>query len=340
MTNGWDYAVMSYDESKRAVNGKDWNKYSGTMEPGRVYTITVDYRQGWNTIAFKKKKGASVSGDRSFTTSYSEVGETVDRGWNGFGNGSLLYTELNVPEGTLIQIYDHANKCYQPREAKDCSIAVGTSFFMQVDDVKIITLDTAKNNAVFLAPSRQRHEVEQFRLALTAEGEEIASDHLWISASEDATGEYVIGRDLLKMGTPTESNVARFWAARNEMRLCDIEMQLANNNAQCELGLFAPQAKEYTLSVETTPEDAVLYLTYNGRAIWNLTNSPYVFDLTKGTTEGYGLRIYAVPQVTTDLEQSEFSDPSSVRKVLIDDVIYIITPEGKMYDITGKSMNY
>ena len=180
----------------------------------------------------------------------------------------------------------------------------------------------------------------EFKLKLLSESTDVEEDRLYVGASDEALDSYEIGRDLTKFGTPTDSKVAQVWVNAYGMKLCDIDMPLTNNNAQCELGLFAPQAREYTLSVETAPEDAVLYLTYNGRAIWNLTNCPYVFDLTKGTTEGYGLRIYAVPQVTTDLEQSEFSDPSSVRKVLIDDVIYIITPEGKMYDITGKSVNY
>jgi hypothetical protein len=67
--------------------------------------------------------------------------------------------------------------------------------------------------------------------------------------------------------------------------------------------------------------------------------SPYTIDLTKGTTSGYGLRIVADRQTTTDVENSEIEN-ESVRKVLRDDKIYIVTPEGKMYDIVGKSVKY
>lgn len=333
-----NYAVMNYTEAKRAQNGKDWNKYRGTMEPGRIYTIGVDDDYDWNTVIFKKKAGAAVTGDRSFTTEYSGLAaDDKDNGWNGFGNGTLHHTELNVPDSTYVQIYDHANRCYRPHLAKDYSIAVGASFFMQVDGVETISLLTIdNNNHGFLAPARTDRNVEKFQLALQAEGAANVADQLWVSASEEATGKYVIGRDLLKMGNPTESKVARMWSTRNDTRLCVNEMTLSNGVANCELSLFAPEAKEYTLSVEAAPEEATLYLTCNNRVIWNLSYAPYVFDLSKGTTEGYGLRLVAeAPQMHTDIDETG-ADAQGVKKVMIDNVLYLVTPQGAMYDINGK----
>ena len=337
-----NYAVMSYDEAKRAVNGKDWNKFSGTMEPGRVYTITLDETKDWNTVVFKKKAGAPLTGDRSFTTAYSGLGADVDNGWNGFGNGSLFHTELDVPEGTLVQIYDHANKCYQTHDAHNYSIAVGTSFFMQVGGVETITLDTAKNNDRFMAPTRTRKTVEKFSLSLMNEDADMVYDHLWVGANEDATETYVIGEDVLKMGTLDAANIARMWTSKGGHNLCAVNATLSNNQANTPLSLYAPQAGSYWFAIDKAPEDATLYLTYNDAVIWDLTISPYLFDLSKGTTTGYGLRIgmKRTPTVTTDVEQSEFSGQSTVRKVLIDNKVYIVTPEGKMYDIIGKGVKF
>ena len=86
----------------------------------------------------------------------------------------------------------------------------------------------------------------------------------------------------------------------------------------------------------------MLYLTYNDEIIWDLTISPYLFDLSKGTTAGYGLRIETkkAPAITTDVEQSEISGQSSVRKVIIDNKVYIVTPDGKMYDVIGKGIKF
>ena len=176
-------------------------------------------------------------------------------------------------------------------------------------------------------------------MTLYAEESEIVSDYLFFSASEDATEAYIIGHDLLKMGTPTDSKVARMWAKKGGKNLCDIEAALVNNKANCALGLYAPKAGSYWLAIDKAPEDASLYLTYNGRIIWNLSVSPYMFDLSKGSTVGYGLKLH-VHEVATDIEQTDDSQEAGVRKVLIGDQFYIITSEGAMYDLMGKSIKY
>ena len=333
-----NFAVMDYSEKKRAENGKYWNKFRGTMLPGRVYTITLDDDYpAWNTVRFKKKSGAALINGASYTAECTSEADVMDRGWNGFGNGTLHHTELNVPDGTLIQLYDHANHCFRPNEVKDYTIPVGLSFFMQFDEEKTITFDPAVGNSQFRAPAHTPLQTGKFRLALKEAGRENAADNLWVSASEEATGEYVIGRDVLKMGTIKESKVARLWSVRNGIELCSNDMPMTDSQAESAIGLYAPKAGHYTLEIENAPEDAKLYLTYNGQIIWNLSASPYTFDLTQGTTEGYGLRLKRAPQSTTDLDETG-DDSKSVRKVIINDMLYIVTPEGAIYNIIGKNI--
>lgn len=336
---GTHYLVMRYDEAQRAVNGKDWFKYNGTMEAGRVYTIAVDADHSeWNTVLFKKNKGAVLGAPVSYQAEYSNTGAAEDCGWNGLGNGTLRHMKLQ-DASAKIQVYDHVNNVFETREdVSGLKFAVGTSFFMQVDEAKAINFVAPTSAQSLLAPARERH-IEEFRLALTAEGEERASDRLWVSASEEATGAYVIGHDLLKMGTPAEAKVAQMWANNAGNRLCDIEMPLNGDGARCELGLFAPKESSYTLSVEKAPEDVTLYLTYNDRPIWNLSMSPYVLDLTNGTTEGYGLQLYVRPasEVATGVDEVQGNNVPCT-KVLMDGKMYIITPEGAIFDATGKKV--
>ena len=342
LTYNVDYAVMEFSEEKRATNtGRPWIWFNGTMQPSKLYTITLDDEKNWNTFLFKKKASSDVIGNNSFAASYSNNGETTDRGWNGLGNGTLHYCQLNnLPAQTKIQVEDHTNECYVEKEAADYTYAVGTAFFVQVPEEQNVDLTAVSETRDFLAPRRYGKTTDEFRLALTAEDAAHAADHLWVSASEEATGEYVIGRDLLKMGTPTNAKVAQMWSTNNGLTLCDIEMPFVNDQANCALGLYAPKAGLYELMIERAPEDADLYLTYNDQVIWDLTASPYVFDLEKGTTEGYGLRIMArAPQITTGVDETN-ADSKSVRKVVINDKIYIITSEGEMYDIVGKSVKY
>ena len=340
LTYNTDYAVMEYSEAKRAAKAaRPWTWFSGTMQPGKLYTITLDDEKNWNTFLFKKKANTAISINDSFNALCTETADTKDKGWNGLGNGMLQHCQLNnLPAQTKIQICDHENERYVERDAADYTYAVGTAFFVQVKEPKTIDLTAVIETRGFLAPMRENKVTDEFRLALIEEGQTAVADHLWVSASEEANGEYVIGRDLLKMGTPTNAKVAQMWASRNEMILCDAEMPLIGNEANVNVSFFAPKNGVYTIGIEKAPEDANLYLTYNDQVIWDLTLGAYTLELAKGTTTGYGLRIEArTPQVATGIE-STATDTNSARKVLINNTLYIVTPEGKMYDAVGKSV--
>ena len=343
---GTDYIIMSHSEEKRARNQKAWSTFTGILEPGRIYTITFEETKTWNTFLFKKMAGSDLANNGSYTSAYSStIGESQDRGWNGFGNGTLQHRELTDLTGiSKVQMYNHTYNRYDVVDDVDWStkaLAVGTAFSIQVLGEQSIVLTEADAEKPLRAPKMDNSRIiEEFYLTLTDSETAKMTDRLWVSASEEATGEYVIGRDLLKMGTPTQAKVAQMWAINNNLTLCDIEMPFVREQASCALGLFAPKAGSYELTIARAPEDADLYLTYNGEVIWDLTASPYVFDLAKGTTEGYGLRLVArAPQIATGIDETN-ADSQSVRKVVINDKIYLITPEGKMYDIIGKSVKY
>ena len=346
LVSGVDFIVQEHSESKCANNQKAWTNFYGTMEPGRVYTIGFNYDPNFdqNVFVFKKANGAIIGGPTEFATQYTEgSGTTDDYGWNGLGNGMLKHGYVT---GTFahMQVYNHAENKYDMLTGKNPTFAIGTSFFVQVDN-STPTMEWHAANAnedhPLFAPKREAIEVEEFLLSLREENQVDASDHLYISASEEATEAYVIGRDLRKMGTPTEAKTAQMWTTKGGKNLCDIETRMVNYKASSDLYFFAPQATTFELTAEEMPENATLYLTKNGKAIWNLSMSPYELNLEQGTTEGYGLRIVASQQTTTDIENGGLlNDANGVRKVLIDNVIYIVTPEGEMYDLMGKSVNY
>lgn len=341
LTNGVDYIAMNFNEARRASSGKGWGSFTGTMQPGRIYSIGFDETKTWNTFIFKKKSGSYLLSNGSFTTECSNVGAADDRGWNGLGNGTLQHRELTSLNGEKVQVYNHSEDRYEAYDADEKAYAVGTAFFVQADaNMGTIDLTTTDGTKALRAPQYASRALDEFRLTLTAEGEDRYTDRMWVSASEEATGEYVIGHDLLKMGTPKDAKVAQMWTVNNDLRLCDIEMPLINDMSQCPISFFAPQAQTYEIAVDQAPEDATLYLTYNDRIIWSLSASPYTIDLAKGTTEGYGLRIVArhnAPSVATGMDELNV-DQDGNRKVLIDNMLYIITPEGAMYSVTGEKV--
>ena len=337
LQNGVDFIVMEHSETARAAGKKDWKVISGTMYPGKVYTITFDDEVLQNTFLFKKKERAILGGSNSFSAVCSAKGEKENRGWNGLGNGTLQHKQLSN-SGKKVQLYDHTNNIYLTKEADDYIFAVGTSFFMQVEAAQEISFAAATNRPL-LAPNHEARKTDEFRLALTAEGESTVADYMWVSASEEATNEYAIGHDLLKMGTPTEAKVAQMWALKGKNNLCDIELPLVQENAYTPLSLFAPKAGTFTLTIEKMPADTKLFLTYEGNIIWDLTADAYTLDLKKGVTNNYGLllEVNNAPQISTGVEQNQ-NNSKQATKVMINNQLYIITSNGAIYSVTGKKV--
>ena len=293
-----------------------------------------------NVYRFKKVKDGAFNNQMTAALAYTDV-EDNHRGWNGLGNGTMAYIDLSAENIEKVQVYCHETNSYTAIPMNSYTYVVGSSFFVQAPTASSM-MEYSQEGATHTlrAPKRETAVVSEFALTLAAENATKVADRFYVSASEEASDNYTIGRELTKFGAPTDSKTAQMWTNAYGMKLCDVELSLVNNEANCELGLFAPKSGVYEIAIENAPEDASLYLTYNDQVIWDLTASPYIIDLAKGTTEGYGLRIAArAPQIATGVEETN-ADSQSVRKVLINNTIYLVTPEGKMYDIVGKSVKY
>lgn len=337
MRNGVDFVVMEYCESRRATGARGWVNASGTLQPGRAYTIGLD-KWEYTTYVFKKKARSSATGTNSFNA-VASAGASQTRGWNGLGNGSLSHSQLTGAfSNAKVQIYDHAHNVYITKEANESNFAVGTAFFIQVSEAQTISYEAAQENRTLMAPSREVYTTDEFRLTLKDAETENETDRLWLSASEEATEEYVIGHDLLKMGTPTSGTVAQMWTTKGGKALCDVEATMNGERATAPLSFYAPKAGQYELAIDQAPEDVTLYLTYNDQVIWILSFGSYVFDLEKGTTEGYGLRMETnrAPQIATDIDEQTAGAQN--RKVMINNTLYIVTAEGAIFDVMGKNI--
>jgi len=332
-----NYAIMDFTESRHLETGYGWKKYHSEMKPGMCYTITIDDVD--NVYRFKKTKDGELNANTTAELEYTES-ESKIRGWNGLGNGTLTYVNLDVDGIEEVQVYDHETNSFSPVPINEFTYVVGSAYLIQTPNAgKEMSYDRADGNMHTLRAPQRETTVTQFALSLTAEQDNFASDRFYISASEQATTTYEIGRELSKFGNPLDAKVAQVWTNAYDLNLCDIELPIANNGAHCDLNIFAPKTGQYTFAVDRAQEDAVLFLTYNGKPIWNLSMSPYVFDLKKGTTEGYGLQMYIqnAPKVATGVDEVEVGNIRGT-KVIIDQTLYIITPEGAIYSATGKKI--
>jgi hypothetical protein len=173
---------------------------------------------------------------------------------------------------------------------------------------------------------------------LFASSENEVSDRIIVRADEDKeVNEYTVGQDLVKMGV--SNLVPQMWIERYDAKLCINTLAPVNDAAVYPLGIFAPQTGEYTISInEQVESDFMLYLTIDGRSVWNLTYAPYTTTIEKGTTNRYGLKLVRnsnAPAVTTDIQDVLAGTQQAARKVLLDGQVYILRGN-EMYSVDGR----
>lgn len=333
IVNAVDYKVQYYSESRRAAGQYGWVRENSTLHPGVLYIITVDNRVEQNIIVFRAAN-TTMTAAADVPVHMSAAGAAADKGWNGIGNATLGYAQL--PAGTKLQVYNFADQCYDQKEADEVALVVGSGAFVQVSDEGTLPLTMVEPHNAATAPHRATARVlDEFRVDLSRE-DGTECDRLYLSASEEATGEYTIGHDLVKM--QPSATKAQLWSSAYGKQLCDVEMPLLANKALVPLTLSTPTDDTYVLSVARTPDDAMLYLTYNGKIIWNLSMSEYYLDLAAGTDSAYGLLMVAnnAPAITTGVDDAEQGD--GVLKQIIDNKLYITLPNGMIFDATGSKI--
>ena len=346
LTNEVDYAIEDYHGDLRAQGKYSWKKYRGIMQPGITYSMTVN--GDIQTFRFKKVAGAySFDANPSVDFSQYNSGVLTDAGWNGLGNMRLCYASVNnenIKENNgvrYVQILDAAEYAYKSYIVGEINLTVGSAFFIQAANNGTMTFAAAHNAPdIVYAPARTEAKRTDKPIAVTLSNEN-QSDRMYITASEDAKSEYQIGCDLQKMFATNTPQAPMIYSVNyGGIKLAAEEAPIVNDKASYALSLYAPADGTYRIETPTESENADLYLTKDGHVIWNLSMNGYEVELTKGTTEGYGLLLVRkAPSVATGVEEptSDSSLKGRATKVVIDEHVYILR-DGQMYDVTGKAV--
>ena len=325
---GSQYAIIEFDEAVYAANKRAWKYNRTTLVPGKTYSISV--ANGVNNLRFVKVANAPIVANTSVAVTSTPKENADYQGWNGLGNSALQHAKV----GLMTQVYNHADNCYVPMDANECSYVVGSAFFVQIKNQATNSVDLTVETSSKLRVAQRERAAEKFILNLEANGK--THDRIFLAANEDATNDYEIEHDLVKFGTPTDAKVAQMWANAYNMKLCAIETPMQEDVTFVDITLFSPKAGTYNLAIDKQPEEQLLYLMKDDAIIWNLSMSEYMLDLAQGTTEGYKLMIYRKPTVTTDTENI-FGADNDGSKLMINGHLYIFR-DGKMYDAQGRSI--
>lgn len=335
-----DYLAY-YDGSVRAEQGKVdacWKYLSNgnVLVPGRLYMLYL--QNDASVLRFPKKSGAPILTDETTVESYSETTDNdgKDANWNGIANPAIFYAYLSNTGATVGQVFNADAQSYEA-VALSNKLIVAKPIFVQATNNGSATAVTTPPAS---APVRRRTIAEnlnaEYQVKITSYGR--MQDRLFINTNEDKEADtYTIGQDVLKFGV--SDKVAQMWVNRYDAKLCMNTMAPVNSVTEFPLSIFAPKSGEYTIAIEKekASEDHMLYLTYNGEAIWNLSEGAYVANLNKGTDANYGLRISVknAPQTTTGIDEAIVDAQGETMKVLINNQVFIIRGE-KVYSIDGQ----
>ena len=344
---GKTYDLIYYDGARRATGAnKAWNYVEDDpaaqqiMEPGRAYMIYL--AADADTIRFERKAGAYLLTNSLQTNKYPVSagvnGDYAD--WNGIANPATYHAYLNVgATEEQGQIYNAETKQYELFNMSEHKLVVGQPIFVQpAEATTVIANSNAYENPSVPAPRRAKEwsaPLTRYEIMMAPSYEEV-SDRIIVRMDEDKEeNAYVVGQDLVKMGV--SNLVPQMWIDRYDSKMCINTVAPVNNIADYPLGISVQKEGEYDLFIADQPNDeTMLYLTYDGEAIWNLSYGGYELNLTKGTHNHYGLRIIAkAPQITTGIEETTILNGDPVRKVIVEDKVFIIRGE-KVYSVDGQ----
>ena len=315
------------------------------MHPGRLYMIYIP-NTGVNKLRFERNGSGTIATPEISVYKYNSTGtDVVNAGWNGIANPAIYKAYMNAGAATVdvggtsdrmpnfAQKYVPEANNYVVFNMAETQFRVSEPVFVQVAEERSVAVNAASFPAP-AAPMRRAKVDNAYYEVQIAAGEDY-TDRIFLLVVEGKEESYRIGLDLAKAGI--SAKVAQMWVSRYKTKLCVNTTAPKGTSATYPLGIQVPADGEYQIYSATEMQDnQQMYVTFNGRAIWNLAYGPYEVFLTQGTHTEYGLKLVQSPAVTTDIENSEaINGANSVRKVLIDNQIYIIR-EGAVYTINGQ----
>jgi len=330
---GKDYLVCEYKGDVRASTGDGWDYMnSGTLTPGKFYMLTIDGTQ--NIWRFTKKDDTPLSGGSVVNLYQYYTSSCKNRGWNAVGNSTLHYADAQIESGiSIVQVYANGAKParYDVKNTNESSFVVGTPFFVQTENDDVMNLSNATHGQLY-APTRSYAQAKPYyRIALNdAQGTEL--DVAYLTTSDDAKNEYVIGKDVIKMMGGNGN--AYLWLSDYGYKLCAKDAVMADNVAKCYVGLTIPKNGTYTISV-TGPDNVALY--QNDGFVWPNAKGGFDLDLLRGTTTDILLQVGTERGIATSINHAERAEGIEASKFILDGHLYISCDDA-IYNAVGSSV--
>ena len=348
---GRDYDIVVYNGATRASQGPGYwcweflEHHVHNLSPGKGYMI--QFIREVKGIRFTKVSGTEFFYKGNVHLDENASTNTHNAGWAAMANPMPFHaTMTNGPTvGYVHNGGEIGSDGYVPYNLAGGKFFVGKTVYVQAgeggDNVTPVLADGEVEPIVAAAPARRTKATDKQYMSLNdyyqiaIASERVAGGHVYVLPEEEKENKYVIGHDLAQFGMSTA--VPQVWVNRYDTKLALNTTALVGETAEFPMGVYAPAAGEYTISLNAQPsEDYTVYLTRDGQVIWNLSDGAFVTTLTSGIQSNYGVRLVRkAPQVATGLDEAVVDAKNETRKVLIDNKVFIIR-EGHVYTVDGQ----
>ena len=173
----------------------------------------------------------------------------------------------------------------------------------------------------------------EWKLTLTNNNEELLDQaFVRMSDNEAVTAKFDFGQDLVKEWNE-DANIYTFIESE---QVAANSMPFSDQTTIVPVGVKIASDGEYTFAMpEGTNGVGVVLVDNIAGTRTNLALENYTVNLAAGQYDGrFFLEISPIVQSPTGIEQTGSERKDSVRKVMIDGILYIVK-DGRIYDATG-----
>lgn len=338
------------------VHAKIWDNTDITnlelLFPGKVSSISnVDVTYNMPSHECKINRG-TASGNRTIKDSHWNVlgvptfknitGQASGEPDEGVGSGEIVFANTAWVKDSLKLkfIYDGnlADNSLTPKVVKDFEFKAMHAYVVQYCGNVTFTTSATPAPASVAARTYAEEPIDvNFRLELNKDG--VVEDQTFVSLSnaENASADFKFGEDMSKEFNSNRANIYTFigteWVAGNTL-------PLTNQTTIVPVGVKIAADGEYTFSIpEGTYGVGITLIDNEAGARVNLGLMDYTVTLAAGQIDDrFVLEISPISQSPTGVELLNGENgENGVRKVLIDNILYIVK-DGKVFDAQGRRL--
>ena len=277
----------------------------------------------------------------------------------GMNNTLLMKGEIN--QGSIDQEYINTENVYvtipdlpdgltyTQAIASTTTIKPFTAYFVQTIDVtgnsdatRTLTYDKTGRSLPSSAPARAAATKQRVLVELNITAPDGQTDNTGIWVDERYTTDYEIAADLTKMYVAGTKPQLYTVAVDNEKLAYNALPD--NAAAYIPLGLYAPVAGDYTLTLDERVSRIAgaesVELLYNNQLVANLLYQDYTITANKGTVNGYSLSIRRRAGVSTAVDNTT---GNTITVIANDGYISLVgvptDAQVSIYDMVGRLIN-